>query len=227
MYIKKFSWFCQHSLPAVYTDALSYYETLCKVISKLNETVDGCNLALEKADSIEALQGQVDRLFQNLDGVVREQLEAMLAEGAFDDIIGSIGDSSKHNDLTVVDGSIAWGYADNYGSGYQWSSETGSVYATVVLDKGVYTITEKNYNVLQDGGSIDYIKFNGLTEGTDFWVSAYRIECNMTAGNVSAIDVSAINGMDSSRIIAYPFSKSTQGNPMYEYKHIFIVRIKE
>lgn len=227
MKIKNFGWFCQHSLPAVYTDSLSYYETLCKVIAKLNETINGCNLALEKTDSIEELQGQVDHLFQNLDSVVREQLEAMLAEGVFDDILGGVVDNSKHNDLTVADGTIVWGNADNYGNGYQWTSETGSDSTTVVLDKGVYTITENNYSMLADGGSIDYIKFSGLAEGTDFWVSAYRIECNVTAGSVSAIDVSAINGMDSSRIMAYPFSKSTQGNPMYEYKHIFIVRIKE
>lgn len=225
MYIKKFSWFCQHSLPAVYTDALSYYETLCKVIAKLNETVDGCNLALEKADSITALQNQVNQLFQNLDSTVREQLEAMLAAGEFDDIIG--GDINKHNDLTIVDGVIEFGSADNYGAGYQWHLTTGSVYATVVLDKGVYTITENNYNTLIDGGPIDYIKFTGLTEGTDFWVSAYRIVRNMSSDAISEINVQAINGLESSRIMGYPFSKNLQGNPKYECKHIFVVRIKE
>lgn len=226
MKIKNFSWFCQHSLPAVYTDALSYYEIICKVISKLNETIDGCNLALDKADSIEALQGQVDHLFQSLDSVVREQLEAMLADGEFDDIIGG-GGSDKHNDLTVADGAIEWGYADNYGSGYQWSSTTGSVYTTVVLDKGVYTITENDYNALPDGGSIDYIKFTGLTEGTDFWVSAYRIVRKMNSDTISEINVQAINGLESSRIMGYPFSTNLQGNPNYECKHIFVVRIKE
>ena len=36
-YVKDFKFFCQKVLPLVYDDSLSYYEVLCKAISKMNE----------------------------------------------------------------------------------------------------------------------------------------------------------------------------------------------
>lgn len=42
-YIKPFKFWCQKVIPLVYDDSLSYYETLCKISQKLNETIDLSN----------------------------------------------------------------------------------------------------------------------------------------------------------------------------------------
>ena len=34
---------CKKILPLVYTDSLSYYETLCQYMEKLNEVIELCN----------------------------------------------------------------------------------------------------------------------------------------------------------------------------------------
>lgn len=38
--IESFKFWCQYTLPLVYTDSLSYYETLCAMASKLNDVID-------------------------------------------------------------------------------------------------------------------------------------------------------------------------------------------
>lgn len=48
MAINKLRFYCQKILPLVYDDSLSYYEVLCKVVSKINELIDrpwGINIA--------------------------------------------------------------------------------------------------------------------------------------------------------------------------------------
>lgn len=39
-----FRFWCQRVLPLVYDDSLSYYEVLCKVVTRLNELTEGMNL---------------------------------------------------------------------------------------------------------------------------------------------------------------------------------------
>ena len=43
------NWWCHKVLPLVYTDALSYYEILCKVIAKVNEAITNVNSINENA----------------------------------------------------------------------------------------------------------------------------------------------------------------------------------
>lgn len=41
--LKKMRFWCQKVIPLVYDDSLSYYETLCKVVSKINEVIEAYN----------------------------------------------------------------------------------------------------------------------------------------------------------------------------------------
>ena len=41
--ITPFNFYCQHVLPLVYDESLSYYEVLCKIQSKLNEVIKSQN----------------------------------------------------------------------------------------------------------------------------------------------------------------------------------------
>lgn len=77
-----FKYFCQHVLPAVYDDSLSYYELLCKLTSKINEviTAEGTqNAAItEIQDLYVQLKEYNENYFKNLD--IQEQINAKLDE---------------------------------------------------------------------------------------------------------------------------------------------------
>lgn len=49
--ITKITFWCQKVLPIEFDDSLSYYETLCKVVEKLNEVVDNTNKAFNQLET--------------------------------------------------------------------------------------------------------------------------------------------------------------------------------
>lgn len=62
--IDKVKFWCYKVLPLVYDDSLSYYELLCKVVSKLNELIEKYasfdDVVAEIQSAIDALQKQID-----------------------------------------------------------------------------------------------------------------------------------------------------------------------
>lgn len=87
-----FQHFCQHVLPAVYSDELSYYELLCKVTDYLNKTmanVNGLNANVQNLYSyVDELQKWVDNYFTNLD--VQEEINNKLDQMAKDGTLANI-----------------------------------------------------------------------------------------------------------------------------------------
>ena len=74
---KHFKFWCQHVLPLVYDDSLSYYELLCKVIHYINDMVDGLNLASE---DIAELQEEISEIQYKLDNFDTEFIDVWLKE---------------------------------------------------------------------------------------------------------------------------------------------------
>ena len=64
MPISPFYIYCQKILPAVYDDSLSYYESICRMVDKLNEVIEYANLS---GPEMQKLQEQIDELKQELD----------------------------------------------------------------------------------------------------------------------------------------------------------------
>ena len=232
MKIKNFSWFCQHSLPAVYTDALSYYEVLCKVITKLNETIDGCNLALEQAETVEELSSKVNELYNNLESNVQASVNKLFEDGVFDEYIsntvtalvneqvsGMISETvTKHNDLSYTSGTIEFGSNANN----DWRGDTCPT--TVVFDKGIYTITVNGKYMLPDAYDIPDIRFTGINEGSLYYVTGYRIET--LYGNINEIAIAPILQMGNNKVISTGWNTSNQGNPDARYQYIFKVYVR-
>ena len=73
-------------LPAVYDESLSYYELLCKVVAKLNETIE---LSNGTAEGLKELQDYVANYFDNLDvqEEINNKLDEMAEQGVLTDII--------------------------------------------------------------------------------------------------------------------------------------------
>jgi hypothetical protein len=67
--------YCQHVLPLVYDESLSYYETLCKIQYKLNEVINAQNYLQE------AFEQMLEWVNTQLKDYAEEILNDMLDKG--------------------------------------------------------------------------------------------------------------------------------------------------
>lgn len=67
--IENIRFMCHKILPLVYDESLSYYETLCKISNKLNETIDATN---QLEDNVSYLNGRVTDLNNRVTAVEGE-----------------------------------------------------------------------------------------------------------------------------------------------------------
>lgn len=72
--IDKFKFECQKTLPLVYEDSLSYYETLCKLTSTLNEVINNVNKLPEYISKLIS-----DDKLKEIMSTLLYQLEAQIA----------------------------------------------------------------------------------------------------------------------------------------------------
>lgn len=81
--IDKVKFWCYKVLPLVYDDSLSYYELLCKVVSKLNELIEKYasfdNMVEEIQSAIDALQKQIDEFDTTyIEKLIKDKLANMI-----------------------------------------------------------------------------------------------------------------------------------------------------
>ena len=74
---------CYKVLPLVYDDSLSYYELLCKVVSKLNELIEKYasfdDVVAEIQTAIDALQKQIDEFDTTyIEKLIKDKLANMI-----------------------------------------------------------------------------------------------------------------------------------------------------
>ena len=65
--MKKFHFWCQKVLPLVYDDSLSYYEVLCKLVTKLNEIIETTNLTNDAIIEIQKEIAEIQEWIKNFD----------------------------------------------------------------------------------------------------------------------------------------------------------------
>ena len=81
--IDKVKFWCYKVLPLVYDDSLSYYELLCKVVSKLNELIEKYasfdDMVEEIQTAIDALQKQIDEFDTTyIEKLIKDKLANMV-----------------------------------------------------------------------------------------------------------------------------------------------------
>ena len=81
--IDKVKFWCYKVLPLVYDDSLSYYELLCKVVSKLNELIEKYasfdDMVEEIQTAIDALQKQIDEFDTTyIEKLIKDKLSNMI-----------------------------------------------------------------------------------------------------------------------------------------------------
>ena len=87
--VSTLKYWCYKVLPLVYDDSLSYYELLCKVVSKLNELIEKYasfdDMVEEIQSAIDALQKQIDEFDTTyIEKLIKDKLANMIYVGISD-----------------------------------------------------------------------------------------------------------------------------------------------
>lgn len=81
--VERFKFWCQKVLPLVYDDSLSYYEVLCKVVSKVNEVIDNENAQNELLNELNSEVGSLAQAqseqYEELSRAISQGADAILA----------------------------------------------------------------------------------------------------------------------------------------------------
>lgn len=96
--ITPFGFYCQHVLPLIYDQSLSYYEVLCKIQAKLNEVIKTQN------DLQDTFQNLLDWINTQLETYAKEQLIEWKNNGTLESIINKqiFGElNNKVNNLQI------------------------------------------------------------------------------------------------------------------------------
>lgn len=75
--VSKYFGKCQPILPAVYEDSLSYYESICKLIAKINELVDTVNNI--KVDMLDEANAYTDEEIRKMESRVNDAVNSVIA----------------------------------------------------------------------------------------------------------------------------------------------------
>lgn len=165
--LKPFVFWAQATLPTVFDDSLSYYESvskLAKMVNTLLENVDTTEENIEKlAQAYDELQGYVNTYFDNLDvqNEINNKLDTLAEDGTLSDLIEpflpeitrtllppivatQIGDAVAEQLEPVVEEQVAEQLPDQFvvdGPGSQrvgdWLEEHISTPSTVVIDNSL------------------------------------------------------------------------------------------
>ena len=87
--VSTLKYWCYKVLPLVYDDSLSYYELLCKVVSKLNEVIEKYSsfddVVTEIQSAIDELQKQIDAFDTTfIETLIKDKLANMIYVGISD-----------------------------------------------------------------------------------------------------------------------------------------------
>lgn len=74
--LKSFRMWCQKVLPLVYDDSLSYYEVLCKVVTYLNNVIEGTNGVIDDVEGLRNDLATVQNWINNFDTKYAEKIIA-------------------------------------------------------------------------------------------------------------------------------------------------------
>ena len=161
--IRPFRFWCQKVLPLVYDDSLSYYELLCKLVSKVNEVIKNEN---DLTDEWKLLKEWANNYIKE---TVDSKLDQMATEGR----LNKIGNGNF--DMNLIDAFKVW-----YPNGY--NGETTLItnshaknlnkgeFADIVLQDVVnYTDTDPlpNENFTKTTGLLYTADFQGYTSNTE------------------------------------------------------------
>lgn len=81
MSVERLKFWCQHVLPLVYDDSLSYYEAICKVVDKLNETITYVNTFTDNFhEYVDSSVNAIDVKLTNQMNALQNKIDSQIAD---------------------------------------------------------------------------------------------------------------------------------------------------
>lgn len=87
---KRLRFWCYKVLPLAYDNSLSYYEVLCKVVSKLNEVIEAQD---KYSDTFNEIQEAIDKLQEQVDNFDTSYIEKLISDKLANMIYVDISDA--------------------------------------------------------------------------------------------------------------------------------------
>ena len=114
-----FRFWCQKVLPLVYDDSLSYYELLCKVVSKLNELAENEN---NLSDEIKQVAQDLNDFKNQVPGMIEAKVQEWLdnyiaTHGLVNHVNGMTGDVVLKKLTATTEGGLSISGEDGYNGG--------------------------------------------------------------------------------------------------------------
>ena len=192
---KPFEFWCQHILPVVYDESLSYYELLCKVISYLNNMVSDVNKLseeyvelqnfvtyyFESAAFMETVNNKLDEFATNgtLQRLIGDYLPILYVDNVdsinTDDTIDFL---TANSNVKIIKTKGYYTPGDGGGTTFYLSDSTdASVPITINLGANRYINIEKkqSYRAAELGFKND----NGVTNNTEIFNNLNPCECEI------------------------------------------------
>lgn len=87
-FMRHFRFWCQHVLPLVYDDSLSYYEVLCKAVKYINDLIDQDKIIENELSQLEQdlaeVQDWIDKFdYDKINSMISEIIQSFLATMIF------------------------------------------------------------------------------------------------------------------------------------------------
>ena len=157
------------AIPLAFDESMSYYETLCGLLSYLKDTVipalnNNADAIIEVQSLMTQLQDYVDNYFKNLDvqQEINNKLDEMVADGTLDQILTNL--------FSQITGNMI--IADNYATLEEAFIQADKPYGVI------YLAPNKTYNIIEKvpllpprtikvKNTPNVCRVNGTTKGTE------------------------------------------------------------
>lgn len=229
--ISPFIFWCQKVMPAILDDSLSYYECLCKLTAKLNETINVVNSVQQSQSALQnsfnELKNYVDNYFENLNvqNEINNKLDQMAEDGtlaslnliSYFDSVGTMKTKNLLEGATVK--TAAYLAGSGKGGAYYYITNAELNFPYEVLNNGLKAYITNLYNPYQLGAygvqSSDdtyvienYLNYNNDLNNGDFWVQNLSMpNANISNGVLHAFtDCEYVIGFDK-KGVAYSDNK--------------------
>lgn len=218
-----FRFWCQHVLPLVYDDSLSYYELLCKVVKYLNDVIENLDTAedniTELSNAFIELQEYVNNYFDSLDveQKINDKLDEMASDGSLaqalmdyvpyitPELFGAVGDGVTDDSL-AFDSAIAECLAKKtplhlYEKDYMANNVTATELPSIIGNGGTVRFGQHQF-VYSDNFSVKDVTFisyfaSDKTQGAGSFLRPVKLNTNWV--EMKNVTFNAIRNSDTLR----------------------------
>lgn len=110
--VKTMNFWCQKVLPLVYEDSLSYYEVICKLVSRTNEIVEEMKNYADFFEEFQTTSDEIKRDMENIEGELEKIKNGAYVE-VYIDALGEWIDNNLQELVAKIVKFVSFGLTDD------------------------------------------------------------------------------------------------------------------